>query len=86
MTTTVLDVEQQWTTGARYTAAAAVDVLLSNSGGVALRFTLTEDDTIPTIPVHDAPVLGIRGNIPMQLRLGERLWISGADGKATVLE
>lgn len=67
----------------RYTAASDVDVLLSASGGFALRWSITPDDTVPTVTGHP---LEPNNSQALQLKTGDRLWMwaEGSDTKATL--
>ena len=86
MATTVLSVSEEWTAEGRYTAASAVDILLSNTQGGVQRFLITTDDTIPAPKPAEVHPLEPREKIPMQLNAGERLWVAGDVGKAAVEE
>ena len=67
----------------RYTAAADVDVLLSASGAFQLRWSITPDDTAPTVKGHP---LDPNRSQALQLKTGDRLWMwaEGSDTKATL--
>lgn len=84
MASTYFDLEDDWSATNRYTAAADVDILVSNSGGYAVRWSITSNDTAPTIPVSRAHVLGIGDRLPLQLSSGERLWLAGTNADATL--
>lgn len=68
---------------ARYTAAADVDILITNpTNGFAhsLRFLITTDDTVPASTLF-ATAGEIRSgrDKALQLTAGERLWLAGDD-------
>lgn len=78
MAVSTYETQAGWTSGARYTAAADVDVLLYNPGqhGI-LRFTITTNDTTPTVPLERAAPVGPGDRQPIGLLTGERLWMAG---------
>ena len=77
MAATVYPAFSTWNASARYTAAAAVDVLLSSPTDHDIKFTLTSSDTAPTLDPNFASIVPGRNSRAMQLAIGERLWIAG---------
>ena len=75
---------KSWTVGNRFIAAADTDILLSNPSSDYVYFALTLDDTAPAISANRANPLKPMSVQPMQLRLGERLWMAGESAFAVI--
>lgn len=73
-----------WSATNRYTANTAVDILLSNPSSGIVYFALTSDDTMPALSAKRAHPLRPKSGQPMQLSIGERLWIAGEDAFAVI--
>ncbi|MFK7754846.1 MAG: hypothetical protein AB8B51_20160 [Sedimentitalea sp.] len=73
-----------WSSVSRFTAIAAVDVLLSNPSSGIVYFALTDSNTAPDLEMGRANPLRPKSGRPMQLRAGERLWMAGEDAFAVI--
>lgn len=85
MPTTSFELSEPWVTGNRFTAAEVTDVLLSNIGSGVVYFEITETDDLPLVYPRKATPLHPGQSIPLQLKGGWRLWLSGAEGFASLL-
>lgn len=69
---------RQWSAVNRYTAAAEVDIIISNTGGNTAHFDVTNDDAEPPMPVIQGHPVQPGKSRAMKLKSGERLWMAGA--------
>lgn len=75
---------KNWTVESRFTAAADTDILLSNPSNEIVHFSLTVDDSAPAIsPARGHPLKPL-SVLAMQLKSGERLWLSGENAFAVI--
>ena len=85
MASTAFDaLEKDWASANRYTAAADVDVLLSNSSNAFAFFAITDSDDAPAVEPRRAHPLQPMSSRAMQLKAGERLWVAGANAYAVI--
>lgn len=84
-----MPVDFAWNASARYTAAADCLVKIPNGSSQldVVKYTITDSDTLPTIPMP-AAVFVERGACSEWLPLasGERLWLAGTDGVQVAIE
>jgi len=74
-----------WTASNRHTALSDQDILLSNVGGASVRFEITNDDTAPILDAGLGHTIQPGRSLAMQLKSGERLWLTGENAQATLL-
>ena len=85
MAGTVYTLSTIWSTAAKYTAAAEVDVLLGNpNSDTVINWTITANDTLPTIEESNSMPLLPNASRAITLASGERLWTTGAKGSSVV--
>ncbi|WP_297341637.1 hypothetical protein [Pseudophaeobacter sp.] len=85
MPTTPFETSEAWTTENRFTAADETDALLSNTGSGIVYFEVTKTDDLPSVHPRKATPLHPGQSIPLQLKVGWRLWLSGEGGLASLL-
>lgn len=84
MATTAYSLADDWTTQNRFTANGETDIILSNTGSRVVTWSLTDDDTEPSISSKQGhPILPFQ-NQAMRLKDGERIWIAGANATASL--
>ena len=87
MASTVYTLSNIWSTAAKYTAAAEVDILISNpNGNTVVTWTITASDTLPTVEESAGHPLLPHTSRAMTLASGERLWTTGPTGTFSTLE
>lgn len=85
MPTTPFETSEAWTTENRFTAADETDALLSNTGSGILYFEITDTDDIPAVYPRAGTPLHPGQSIPLLIKAGWRLWLSGEGGRASLL-
>lgn len=89
MATTQLEADKTWVADSnhRYTASGDTDILLSNHSQTGrLYFTITANDTLPTIDPARASFVPSDRHLPMQLLAGERLWLAANPPTTAAIE
>lgn len=87
MASTPYSLTPEWTAANRYTAAAAVDIRLSNRDpGRAIYFTITTSDVIPTVAVDEASILAPYDAQAMTLSNGDRVWMASLHPAGVTIE
>jgi hypothetical protein len=85
MTANAYSATPAWEATARYTAASAIDVLVSNSSDeFTALWSTTTSDTAPVITPEQANALLPGHSIALQLLSGERLWLASRSGLVSV--
>jgi hypothetical protein len=84
MATAAYTLTGEWASGARYTAAADVDIFAANTSlSFPLAWATTTGDTAPTVtPAQASKILPGEG-IGMQLLSGDRLWFASTSGQGS---
>ena len=85
MPTTPFELSEAWTPENRFTAADETDALLSNTGSGIVYFEITDSDSLPAVYPRKATQLHPGQSIPLLIKAGWRLWLSGEDGQASLL-
>lgn len=85
MASTAFDkLKNTWEAANRFTAAVETDVLVTCTSGHMVRWSITADDTPPTISVGQGHIIAEHDARAMKLKTGERLWLAGAGATATL--
>jgi hypothetical protein len=84
MASTNYALTQVWSAVNRFAATSDVDIILSNVGGYPVRWELTDSDATPVITPALSHVINPGRSEKMLLLAGERLWMAGEGGSATV--
>jgi hypothetical protein len=73
-------VQENWNAGVRYTAVGETEIRITNppkGDGRSLRWTNSDDDTLPDVDPSICPVVRSGDDDNITLRDGERIWFSG---------
>ncbi|MDK3073803.1 hypothetical protein QO034_11825 [Sedimentitalea sp. JM2-8] len=84
MATTAYTLLDTWDAVNRYTAAGETDVILSNTGGRVVTWTLTTNNLKPAVAISQGHPLLPYLSQAMKLKDGERLWMAGAGATASL--
>lgn len=74
----------QWTTAARVTASAGLDVFATNRGQVPVLYAVTENDTPPPFNAYFGHDIEPGADLSMTLATGERLWFTSRQAATQV--
>lgn len=85
MATTVYTLESGWSATNRYTAGSETDVQVSNPNDTtAIHWTITTSDTVPSTDPANANKILVGDKQSLTLATGDRLWVCGSKGYATL--